>query len=349
MRQSFRRAAAALAGAVALSAAATLAPAPAVAFSTANGVRLNVVEARLTSLINYARTSRGLRALVVAPGTTDLAREWALTQAARNVLGHNPNLVNGIQTHGSASWHAAAENVGRGWDADSLFQAYMNSPGHRANILDPTMRYLGMGWVERPDGSGYNTQVFVDQYSTSYGRTRRPANGGLRDVRTPTSTTILAAFEGGWDARVLVGGSGGGLSIGGPTFDAVTSGDDGVVFRVRETSPVTGSLAELRLRDAIDLRNATGVRVRLSATTGTGRAVAVLVYARRELGSSVLLGTVVVPHGQTVTSTFPLPLGARNFRNAVSFVVTSNALNALSSTVSGRSATVRVRDVLVLA
>lgn len=350
MRMPFRRVAAALAGAVALSAGAALVPAPAVAFSTApSGVRLNFVEARLSALINSARTSRGLRALVVAPGTTDLARDWALTQASRNVLGHNPNLVAGVQSHGSYDWHAVAENVGRGWDADGLFDAYMNSPGHRANILDPDMRYLGIGWVERPDGSGYNTQVFVDSYSTSYGRTRRPANGGLRDVRTPTANSILASFENGWDARVSVGGSGSGLSIGGPTFDTVTSGDDGAVFRVRETAPTSTALAELRVRDALDLRYATGLRVRLSASTGTGRALAVLVYVRRELGSSVLLGTVVIPHGGTVTATFALPAGARNFRNAVSVVVPATALNALSGTVTGRSASVRVRDLLVLA
>jgi len=212
----FRRAAAVTAFVAALAVGASFAAAPASAYSTANNVRLNAVEYRLASLINNARTSRGLRALVVAPGTTDLARRWSMNQAQRNVLQHNPNLVYGIEHAGSASWHSAGENVGRGWDADSLFTAYMNSPGHRANILDSSYRYLGIGWVQRPDGSGYNTQVFVDSYSGTYGHTREPAVGGLADTVTPTSTSSLGSFENGWDPRVQVTRSGSGILTGGP-------------------------------------------------------------------------------------------------------------------------------------
>ena len=197
MRHAVRRLAALAATAAALSAAAVVAPAPAAAFTTVGSVRLNAVEARLATLINQARTARGLAALTVAPGTTDLARDWSMNQAVKNTLYHNPNLVSGVERSGSASWRAVAENVGRGWGADSLFSAYMNSPGHRANILDSSMRYLGIGWVERPDGSGYNTQVFVDSYSSTYGRNRRPAVGGLADAKVPAASTTVASFENG--------------------------------------------------------------------------------------------------------------------------------------------------------
>jgi uncharacterized protein YkwD len=347
MLKPFRRAAALLAAAAALTAAAAVAPAPAAAFTTTGTVRLNTVEARLVQLINAARTSRGLRALVVAPGTTDMARDWAMTQARENSLYHNPNLVNGIVSHGSRDWHVVAENVGRGYGADSLFQAYMNSPHHRDNILDSRFRYIGMGWVERPDGSGYNTQNFVDSYSSAYGRNRRPAVGGLADTRTPSSSTPLASFENGWDPRVLLARAGSGVSVSGPYYDSPGDGDQGVRFSVRETSLV-GSYAELRVRDAVDLRHATGLKVTLSATTGSGRALSVSVNARRELGTSVRVGTVVVPSGKTVTVTLPLPSGAKNFRNVIAFAVSTPSLDALSNTLSGRSATLRVRGVSVM-
>jgi uncharacterized protein YkwD len=342
-----RLAAFAVAGA-ALGAAAVVAPAPASAFTVSYGVRLNATEARLAYLINNARTSRGIPALVVAPGTTDLAREWAMNQAQKNVLYHNPNLVSGIQSHGSYNWRSIGENVGRGWDPDTLFAAYMKSPGHRANILEPSYRYLGIGWVERPDGSGYNTQNFTDQYSSSYGRNRQPAVGGLSDTRTPSVTMTVASFEGGWDPRLYTVRAGSGLTASTPVVDTPTvGGDEGARFTVKETSLVTASYAEMRVRDALNFKNATGLRLRMSATTGSGRAVTVQVTLRRELGTSVVLGTVSLTPGQVRTVTLPVPAGARNFRNVVAFAVTAKSLNALSGSLTARYATVRVRDIAV--
>jgi uncharacterized protein YkwD len=350
MRQpkTFRRLASLLATAAVMVVAGVAAPAPATAFTATNGVRLNAVEARLAALINQARTSRGIPALTVTAGTTDLARDWSMTQAVRNTLYHNPYLVSGIQNHGSSSWGATAENVGRGWDADSLFAAYMNSPGHRANILDRSMRYLGIGWVERPDGSGYNTQVFVDQYSTAYGHNRVPAVGGLKDARTPASSTTLATFESGWDSRVFLAHSGSGIVVAGPVYETPATGDQSVRFTVRESAVAAGGAVDLRVRDALDLRNATGVRVRLGANTDSGKAVTVQVSARRELGTNAILGTVTIPSGQWVTVTLPLPSGAKNFRNVLGIGVTRSALEALSPTLSGRRVTVRVSDVAVM-
>jgi uncharacterized protein YkwD len=351
MRQltPFRKALAAVATAGALLAAGVAAPAPASAFTTTNGVRLNYVEARLAALINNARTSRGLAPLTVAPGTTDLARDWSMNQASKDLMYHNPNLVAGVQRHGSSDWRAVAENVGRGWSADSLFEAYMNSPGHRANILDSGMRYLGIGWVERPDGSGYNTQVFVDRYSTAYGRSRRPAVGGLKDTRTPATSMAVATFEGGWDPRAYVARSGSGISVSGPYFPSPATGDQSVRFAVKETLVSSGGAGEFRVRDALDLRNASGLRVKVSAVSASGRAVTLQVAVKRELGSTVVLGTVTVPSGGSfVTKTFPLPSGAKNFRNVVSVGVPRTSLHALSSSLSGRSVSVRVSDVAVM-
>jgi hypothetical protein len=224
----------------------------------------------------------------------------------------------------------------------------MNSPGHRANILDRSMRYLGMGWVERPDGSGYNTQVFVDSYTSAYGHTREPAIGGLGDTRTPTSTSNVASFESGWDPRVLLARSGVGLLPSGPQFESPTTGDQSVRFGVTERTLGTGGGVELRVRDALDLRNARALTVRIGANTGSGRPVTVLVTAKRELGTSVTLGSVTIPSGQFVTATFTLPAGAKNFRNVIGVAVPRTSLQALSPVLAGRSAQIRVADVTVV-
>jgi uncharacterized protein YkwD len=346
--RTFRRLVALAATAAAILGAGVLAPAPASAFSATNGVRLDSVEARLAYLINQARTSRGIKALVVTPGTTDLARQWAMWQASHDLLQHNPSLVAGIETHGSPSWTRAAENVGRGATADSLFTAYMNSPGHRANILDPATTYLGIGWAERPDGIGYNTQVFVNQYTSAYGHNRTPAMGGLADVKTPSATATVASFESGWDPRVLLAYSGTGIRASGPTFESPTATDQSVRFVAREAAVGSGGGAEVRVRDALDLRHATGLRVRLGATTASGRSVSLQVGVRRELGNYTLLGHVVVPSGGFVTVTLPVPAGAKNFRNALGVMVTRSALESLSSSLASRYVTVKVASIEVV-
>src|SRR4051812_35621375 len=111
---------------------------------TVNSVRLNGYEAGLVARINDARRSAGLRALVVVPGATDVARRWSWRLAHQQYLSHNPSIIQAMEHAGSAAWSDIAENVGMaGADSPgSLFQAYMNSAPHRANILDRRARYL---------------------------------------------------------------------------------------------------------------------------------------------------------------------------------------------------------------
>lgn len=155
-----------LAGVVAAAPAANAAPV------VINGVRLNSVEARLLTRINAARAAKTLPRLRIAPGYTDVARRWSAKLAKRNVLGHNPDARAQLEAAGGTGWRVLGENVGFAGDADSLFEAYWNSPPHRANILNPAYRFIGIGWVPRADGTGYNTQNFLTCYSQRYGPSR---------------------------------------------------------------------------------------------------------------------------------------------------------------------------------
>jgi len=140
---------------------------------------LSSFDARLLYDINHARTSRGIRALTLVAGTTDVAHGWSCHMASGSVLAHNLHLGSQLDTHGSSLWTTYGENVGvesSSYGADHLFRMYMNSPMHRANILDPSYRYLGM-WTKRANGRRWNTLDFVgsasSSYSYSYGATRR--------------------------------------------------------------------------------------------------------------------------------------------------------------------------------
>jgi hypothetical protein len=69
----------------------------------------------------------------------------------------------------AGAWTLYGENVGVGPDVQSVHQAFMNSPGHRENILFPYFTELGTGtaWSK---GNVYVTEIYV----------RRPAEARLR-------------------------------------------------------------------------------------------------------------------------------------------------------------------------
>ena len=48
-------------------------------------------------------------------------------------ISHNPNLGSEV----SGDWTKLGENVGVGYDVDGLMQAFINSPAHYKNLVDP--------------------------------------------------------------------------------------------------------------------------------------------------------------------------------------------------------------------
>jgi len=139
---------------------------------------LSTFDTRLLHYINDARTARGMRALRAVAGTTDVAHHWSCHLASSSYLSHDANLVAALDTHGSALWTTYGENVGlqaTAYTARDLFRSYMNDPAHRANILDPAFRYVGI-WTKRHNGRRWNTIDFVgspiSSYTTAYGSTR---------------------------------------------------------------------------------------------------------------------------------------------------------------------------------
>ena len=158
---------------------ATALPAVPVQAAVINGVTLNASEATIVRLVNNARKNAGVAPVRVTAGTTDVARRWARHMAANRVLKHNPSFASQVAKSGSPRWGRITENVGYGsaCNLNQLFQAYMKSPGHKKNILDSKVRYIGIGSVDRttagwPCGQVWNTMNFVDSYSSSYGKPR---------------------------------------------------------------------------------------------------------------------------------------------------------------------------------
>jgi uncharacterized protein YkwD len=127
-------------------------------FFTANAAQADTIsdEAQFVKRINEARVAGGLKELTVHVALVDAGRGWATkmrdTSVAANVddclISHNPNLRTAV----NAPWRKLGENVGCGdTDADTLHEAFMNSPKHKENIMDPTFDSVGIGIVMAGD------------------------------------------------------------------------------------------------------------------------------------------------------------------------------------------------------
>jgi uncharacterized protein YkwD len=136
---------------VALASAALLVSTPA----PATGWQQGAAEATLFQLMNGARVNSGRRAVVQHGTLVSLARWRSKDQVDRNyfdhtILGTGQQVYHWYDLNGlNYSW--GGENIGwnNGYsDADSpvaIHQGFMNSPGHRANILEPSFTHGGVG------------------------------------------------------------------------------------------------------------------------------------------------------------------------------------------------------------
>jgi len=113
---------------------------------------------RVLALTNGERTRRGLRALAPSACADGFANSWAATIAGRNALSHQQ--LSPILSACRA--RSVGENVAYGKvTADVMVQMWMNSPGHRANMLNPTFSHLGVGAAASSGGSMFGVQVFL--------------------------------------------------------------------------------------------------------------------------------------------------------------------------------------------
>ena len=129
------------------------APAPVAAAAGQGGY-----EGEVLALTNAERARAGLRPLQSSGCAQQYARTWSQRLADTGSLSHQPlgPVMSGCGARG------AAENVAFGnISAAQMVSNWMNSPGHRANILNPSYTHLGVGMVERSDGRRYGTQVFL--------------------------------------------------------------------------------------------------------------------------------------------------------------------------------------------
>lgn len=123
---------------------------------------VSAFEAEVVRLVNEIRASNGLSALT---------QDWELSRVARYKSQDMKNLgyfSHTSPTYGSPfsmmknfgiSYKTAGENIAKGYSTPkAVVDAWMKSPGHRANILNSSYTHIGVGFVS---SGNYWTQMFV--------------------------------------------------------------------------------------------------------------------------------------------------------------------------------------------
>ncbi|MEV1065632.1 CAP domain-containing protein [Streptomyces sp. NPDC050263] len=120
--------------------------------------------AEVVDLTNRERARTGLRPLAVDRLLATAAQAYSADMAARAFYSHT-------SPEGSRPWDRAAaagstrrtigENIACGQrSAAEVVEGWMNSPGHRANILKPAFTHIGVGFAGGGPSGTYWTQLF---------------------------------------------------------------------------------------------------------------------------------------------------------------------------------------------
>lgn len=133
--------------------------------NTGNSATLGTYEQQVVDLVNQERAAAGLSALKVNSELSAVAEKKAEDMAVNNYFSHTS------PTYGSPfdmmkqfgiSYTAAGENIAMGQKTPAdVMNGWMNSEGHRANILNTSYTEIGVGYVTNSNGTGYWVQEFI--------------------------------------------------------------------------------------------------------------------------------------------------------------------------------------------
>lgn len=135
------------------------------------GQRLNIptldasvasYEQQVVDLVNKIRVQNGLKALKLNWELSRVARYRSQDMHDNRYFSHTSPVYgspfNMIRNFG-ISYRTAGENIAKGYAApEAVVNGWMNSSGHRENILNPSFTQIGVGYVA--DGR-YWTQMFI--------------------------------------------------------------------------------------------------------------------------------------------------------------------------------------------
>lgn len=114
-------------------------------------------------LVNEERAKAGLPALTVDRGAASAAQVRA-KEIERSFSHTRPDgsSFNSALTEAGVNFRGAGENIAYGQNSpEKVMEGWMNSSGHRANILNSSYTSIGVGHYQNASGVNYWTQLFI--------------------------------------------------------------------------------------------------------------------------------------------------------------------------------------------
>lgn len=128
-------------------------------------VDLGDIKKQVFDLVNSERGKANLDPLIWDDRLANVAREHSEDMIRNNFVGHinlkGQNVEDRLRIAG-IDWNFCGENIAVGdEDAQSIVRGWMESKGHRDNVLQLQFRYSGVGIARSKAGNLYITQVFA--------------------------------------------------------------------------------------------------------------------------------------------------------------------------------------------
>jgi hypothetical protein len=166
-------------------------------------------ESMLLNAANRDRAANGLAPLQWDNALATAARQHALRMVQANTLSHQFPGEPALQdraTQTGARFRLIAENIAEGPNVVGLHTQWMNSPPHRANLLDPQLNAVGMAVVQSgnmlfavQDFAAAVPQLSLEAQETMVAE--QIVSHGLRAVNITTDARKTCALDNGWSGQ----------------------------------------------------------------------------------------------------------------------------------------------------
>lgn len=126
---------------------------------------VKALEAEVIRLVNIERSKKGLQALKADWEISRVARYKSQDMINKKYFSHTSPTYGSpfkmLETFG-IRFSSAGENIAYGQQTPAaVMNSWMNSSGHRANILSPSYTHIGVGLAKSSSGVYYWTQMFT--------------------------------------------------------------------------------------------------------------------------------------------------------------------------------------------
>jgi len=130
-----------------------------------NLASVKVIEKQIATMVNSERAKVGLAPLKLNWQLSRVARYKSQDMIDKNYFSHQSPTYGSpfdMMKNFGIKYMAAGENIAYGQrTATEVMTGWMNSPGHKANILSKNYSEIGVGLAKKTDGTCYWTQQFI--------------------------------------------------------------------------------------------------------------------------------------------------------------------------------------------